>query len=73
MVELVARVHLCCGARAQALEMLRRVQDRFAKDPGLAALITVLGPRRTPAFPALPRSHPLNKYVGMLTWRLGLR
>ena len=32
-----------------------------------------LGIRKPPPFPSLPRSHPLNKFVGKLLARLGLR
>jgi len=71
--ELVARVLLSTGAREEALEMLRTAQARFSQHPGLAALLATLCPRRAPTFPKLPRCHPLNKYVGLLTWRLGLR
>jgi hypothetical protein len=35
--------------------------------------ITVLGERKDPIFPSLPRSHPLNKYLGLVLAKLGAR
>jgi len=52
---------------------VRAVRQGLAVDnthPGLAGMIQRLGVRRPPVIPFLPRSNPINKYLGMLRHRI---
>ncbi|WP_373049592.1 hypothetical protein [Vulgatibacter sp.] len=52
---------------------VRAVRQGLAIDthhPGLVSMIERLGVRRPPVLSFLKRSHPLNKYLGMLRHRL---
>lgn len=69
----LARALLANDQKPEAMAALRE-GIIVVKDPGpLQTLLDQIGCRRDPLFGSLPRSHPLNKYLGMLTFRLGLR
>lgn len=69
----LARAFLSNDQKAEAVAVLRD-GILVARDPDpLQTLLDQIGLRREPFFASLPRSHPLNKYLGMLTFRLGLR
>lgn len=69
----LAVVLVAAGERAAAVEGLRLAAARFGAHHQLGQLLEMVGIRRKPMFAALPRSHPVNRYLGMLTWRLGMR
>ncbi|MBI5496792.1 MAG: hypothetical protein HY904_17395 [Deltaproteobacteria bacterium] len=68
-----ARVLLATGERGACVDHLRAAVARFPSHRQLGAMLDTVGLRRPPAFPRLPRSHPVNKFLGLLTWRLGFR
>jgi tetratricopeptide (TPR) repeat protein len=68
----LGQVHLLAGDRVEALRLLREGMTK-GESPGIASLLASLGSRRPPIFPSLARTNPLNKYLGMLLSRLGLR
>jgi predicted Zn-dependent protease len=62
----LARLHEQTGWKTQAAQVLRR---GLRIDPGnkkLLAEIDRVSPRTPNAIPALPRNHPLNRYLGKL-------
>jgi Flp pilus assembly protein TadD len=69
----MAHMQLAQGNKNAAVMVLREAAKRFPTHAGIAEFLAGLGKRRQPFVSALPRSHPLNKWVGMLTWRMGLR
>lgn len=54
---------------------LRALREGMAKggSPELMQLLEQLGTRKPPPIPMLSRDNPLNKYLGILLGRLGLR
>ncbi len=68
----LARVLLVAGRKPEAISVLRK---GLAHGDSAAArqLLHELGIRKPLLFPQLHRDNPLNKYVGMLFSRLGLR
>lgn len=55
--------------KEQAVRALRRAQELAPDDPRVGQEFILLGLRRKPPIPWLPRSFVLNKWIGMLTWR----
>lgn len=68
----LARIQLRAGRKAEALAALRR-GSTAEELPAMRALLDEQGHRRPPLFATLPRSHPLNRLLGLLLVRLGLR
>jgi tetratricopeptide (TPR) repeat protein len=68
----MGRVHLLGNEKEEALKVLR---DGMAAggSPEIVELLERLGTRKQPLFPALSRTNPLNKHLGLLLSRLGLR
>jgi hypothetical protein len=67
----VAKIHFAMGNRRLAVKYLHRgLRLRSGRTDLLMAFFGTIGYRRNPPFPFLSREHPLNKYVGMLTWKL---
>jgi len=68
----LGRVHLIKGDKAEALRIWR---EGIAKGgcPELLQQLERLGTRSRPIIPALHRHNPLNRYLGILLNRLGLR
>ena len=64
-----ARVHLGLGQRERAVKALARGLAAHPDDPGLRAAQEAMGWRRRPILPWLPRSNPLNRWLGKLRWR----
>jgi tetratricopeptide (TPR) repeat protein len=68
----LGRIYVMAGQRNKAMGILRQglqCEDNSA----LLRELTVLGERKDPLFPSLPRSHPLNKYLGIALTKLGAR
>lgn len=66
----LARVHLACGFKAEAIRYLRR---GLMIDPGnaeIAAEMRRMGIRRRPALGFLRRRNPFNRLLGRLLTRL---
>jgi len=68
----LARTHLIAGNRAAALQVLREGMAHGG-NPELVQLLNSLGERKPPLIPALSRHNLLNRYLGLLLHRLGLR
>jgi len=68
----LGRVYLMSGDRSRALDVLREGLGCDGRDAVLREL-TLLGERKRPLFPSLDRSHPLNRYLGLLLNKLGVR
>jgi dihydrofolate reductase len=68
----LGRVQILAGAKEQGLITLRKgVQLGGGKE--FYAELNKWGTRTPSPIPSLPRNHPLNKYLGILMHRLGLR
>ncbi len=68
----LGRVHLIAGDKPEALRVMREGMAKGG-NPQLAQTLERLGMRRRPLFPGLSRNNPLNRYLGLLLSRLGLR
>jgi tetratricopeptide (TPR) repeat protein len=68
----LGRVHLLSGDKVEAMRVLREGMTR-GRSPELVQLLDSLGTRNSPLIPMLSRKNPLNRYLGMLLSRLGLR
>jgi tetratricopeptide (TPR) repeat protein len=68
----LGRTCLLAGQKQQALQAFRKGL-KTQRHPGIIAELKKMGVRRPPLFPSLPRDNPLNRYLGMLCQRLGLR
>lgn len=68
----LGRIHLLAGQRHLALAAFRKGL-KFGRQQELIDEIRKMGLRRPPLFASLGRQHPLNKYLGLVFSRLGLR
>lgn len=68
----LARIHLLGPNKEDALKVLRE-GIQHAPDPELAALLAVVGVRKPPVMSFLHRDNPINKFLGILLTRLGMR
>ncbi len=68
----LGRIFLLNGQKATAIKAFRRGLAFDSSHPGLIEEIKKLGIRRKPIIPFLPRSNPINKFLGLLAKRLGL-
>jgi len=69
---LMGRTCLVAGQKRPAIQAFRRGL-KIGSSPEIITELKNLGVRRAPVFRALDRDHPLNKYMGQLFGRLGLR
>ena len=68
----LGRIHILAKERMEAIEALRQgLQHK--KSPEIIRELDALGARKPAIFKRLPRSHPLNRYLGLLLDRLGMR
>lgn len=68
----LGRVHLVNGDKLEALRVLREGMTKGGSFE-ILRLLENLGQRTPLLFPTLSRSNPLNRYLGLLLKRLGLR
>ncbi|CAH2031519.1 hypothetical protein [Trichlorobacter ammonificans] len=68
----LAQLHLVAARREEALQALRQGMS-LGGTPAIARLLEEIGTRKPSVFPFLSRDNPLNKYLGLLFSRLGLR
>jgi len=68
----LGQVQLLSGDKEDALRVLREGMAKGGS-PEIVRLLETLGTRNPPLIPSLPRSNPLNRYLGLLLKRLGLR
>ena len=69
----VATIHLKAEQRAQAIEWLRAGLARDPTNDDIKKRLAALGVRRPPVLGFLPRANPINKVLGLIAARLGLR
>lgn len=68
----LGKIHLLAGDREKAIEIFREGLRR-GNDADIVAALDELGTRKPPVFARLHRDHPLNKYMGKLLRKMGLR
>lgn len=68
----LGRIYILAGKRGNALPIFRR-GIKFGRNPQLMAELKKFDPRQPPVFSTLPRQHSLNRVVGKLFSRLGMR
>ncbi len=64
-----ARVALALGQRERAVRAVTRGLERWPDDEGLRLAKETMGWRREPVIPFLPRSNPLNRWLGKLRYK----
>jgi len=66
----LAKAYAACGQRYAAIQTVRQgLRIRSPHRSMLVRLSAELGVRRKPVLRFLQRDHPLNKVLGMLTWK----
>jgi len=68
----LGRVQMLSGDKEDALRVLREGMAKGGSSE-IARLLETLGKRNPPVIPSLARTNPLNRYLGLLLKRLGLR
>lgn len=68
----LGKVHLLAGQKKDAIRIFH-MGLRHENNPEIVAELNRLGSRRPPVLPFLARENPLNKYLGKLFHRWGLR
>lgn len=68
----LGRTYLAAGQKPLALQTFRKGL-RFQRHPGIIAEMNRLGIRKEPPLAFLPRENPLNRHLGRLLHRLGMR
>jgi tetratricopeptide (TPR) repeat protein len=68
----LAKVHLVAGQVEEALQAMRLGMAQGG-NPAIATLLDAYGTRKPPVIGFLSRDNPLNRYLGIIMSRLGLR
>ncbi len=68
----LGRVYLLAGQRKPAIRAFD-LGLRYQKNSQIVNELALLGRRKAPPLPFLSRSNPLNKYLGKLLKKLGMR
>jgi tetratricopeptide (TPR) repeat protein len=68
----LGRVYLKAGRKQEAIETVRKGLG-FGKSEEAVSFLNSLGTRKRPIIPFLSRGNFLNKYMGLVLYRLGLR
>lgn len=68
----LGKIHLLSGNKEEALRIFRQGISKVGNEQIMQQLIE-LGMRKPLLFPSLERRHPLNRYLGFILTRLGLR
>jgi len=69
----LARALVVTRNKEQAVRALRKAMELSPDDPRVVTEFAVLGLRRPPPIPWLPREFFLNKWIGKLTWKYSRR
>lgn len=69
---ILGRIHLMADQKKEAIRIFR-MGLRHGKNKDIIDELNRLGVRRDPVLTFLKREHPLNRYLGKLFVRLGLR
>lgn len=68
----LGKVHLLAGNKVDALTILRQGMH-IDGSPEIALLLSSIGNRKQPVIASLPRDNPVNKWLGFILNRLGVR
>ena len=68
----VGRVQILAGDKEKGLQTLRKGLQ-LGGGPEFLAELQKFGTRTPPPLRSLPRSHPLNRYLGLMLHRMGMR
>ena len=68
----LGKIHLLAGRNKEALQTLRQGMA-LGGTPEIEQLLEAIGTRRPPVLPFLVRDNPVNKYLGLILSRFGLR
>lgn len=68
----LGKIHILRKDKDEAIRVLRQ-GVAFGSPPEIVRMLAELGSRKPPIFPRLKRSNPLNRFLGLLFSRLGLR
>ena len=68
----LGKVYLIAGKRGDAVRAFREGLQR-ERNSEIVAELDKLGTRKPPVIPLLKRNNPVNKYLGIILRRLGLR
>ena len=68
----LGKIHQIAANQYEALQALRQGMT-LGNLPEIEQSLAALGTRKPPIIPAFSRSNPLNKYLGKIMTRLGLR
>ncbi|NOY39895.1 MAG: hypothetical protein GXO95_06670 [Nitrospirae bacterium] len=69
----LGRTYVMSNLKKDAIEAFRKGLSFDQKNQELASELRILGMRKSPIFPTLPRSNPLNKYPGIILAKLKIR
>jgi predicted Zn-dependent protease len=68
----LGRIHLLAHQKKDAIRIFR-MGLRHGNSPEIIGELNRLGARRAPVLPFLPRTNPINKYLGIALTRLKMR
>ncbi len=68
----LGKIYLICKKRAEAVDTFRKGLG-FEMNQDIIDELNNLGLRKPPVIPFLKRSNPINKYLGIILKKLGLR
>jgi tetratricopeptide (TPR) repeat protein len=68
----LGRIHLSAGNKQEAIRVFREGLAHGASQE-IADQLNAIGTRKAPMIASLSRNHPLNKYLGIILGKLGLR
>ncbi len=68
----LGRIYLAAGDKVLAIKTFRQ-SLKLGRHRLILEELKTLGTRKPPVVPSLSRSHPLNKYLGLLFARLAMR
>jgi tetratricopeptide (TPR) repeat protein len=68
----LGRIYLAAGQKPRAIHAWRKGL-KLDRNPRIQTAIRQLGVRKPPPISALDRQHPLNKYLGLILTKVGMR
>jgi len=68
----LGRVYIFANDKERAIDTFREGLE-YEENPQIIYELNLLGARKRPLIPFLKRSNPINKYIGIMLTKLGLR
>ncbi|HXV21214.1 MAG TPA: tetratricopeptide repeat protein [Desulfuromonadales bacterium] len=68
----LGRIYLLAGQKNRAIQTWRRGQ-KLGRNPQIAFELRKLGLRKPPVLKALGREHPVNRFLGKMLQKMGMR